>query len=281
MRVYSEKKKLFGAEAEIVLFDVDDMFAKEVVESCYQEALRLHKIFNNYVDNSELSKLNKKRKLRVSDELIEVLDEAIKLCEITNGEFDISWGELFMKRKAGGEEPKLNCSYKDIKIDGNVVSLRHSDVQIDLSSIAKGYIADKMVAVLKSEGVESGYVDARGDVIIFGNFVQEIGIAHPREDKLIGYVVGVNLCVATSGDYMQYVDSFDKSHIINSKDIISATFVANSLMIADGFATSFFVSGKDAQKRLLGSFKNVDVLFISKDLSIEMSSGFKKIFREV
>ena len=44
-------------------------------------------------------------------------------------------------------------SYEDIIIDGNLVKLGHPEVKVDLGSIAKGYIVDRLVVFLKAQGM--------------------------------------------------------------------------------------------------------------------------------
>ena len=85
MNVTSEcafKGKLFGREIEIVIYGVNEKKSAKIFEEVYKEALRLEKIFNFYDNNSELSKLNKKRKMNISQELAEVLTKSLVFCEM-------------------------------------------------------------------------------------------------------------------------------------------------------------------------------------------------------
>ena len=63
--------------------------------------LRLQKIFNFYDSESELSILNAKRRLEVSDDLLKVIKKAIKFSLLTNGRYDISLGKNMLERKTG------------------------------------------------------------------------------------------------------------------------------------------------------------------------------------
>ena len=93
------KKELFGKEIEVLLPEVDEILAEEIIDEMYLEALRLQKIFNIYDKDSELSRLNKKRKLKVSKELLEVLVFSLKFCKLTKGKYDISIGKNILQRK--------------------------------------------------------------------------------------------------------------------------------------------------------------------------------------
>jgi thiamine biosynthesis lipoprotein len=155
------KKELFGSEISFILDEVDETISGDIVEEAFEEGLRLQKIFNFYDEKSELSLLNRKRKLSVSDELLEVLKMALEMGKRTRGKYDITLGKQFRQRKLGSEVEKINCSYKDVKIKGNNVELMNEDVLIDLGSIAKGYITDKMAEILINNGVVSGLIDSR------------------------------------------------------------------------------------------------------------------------
>lgn len=277
MADFSIKKPLFGKYVEIILHDLDNDLALEVVEKAYEEGLRLQKIFNFYDENSELSKLNKKRKLRVSNELLYLIKTAKEFAILTNGEYDITLGKLFKQRKLGEPEQKLSCSYKDIGIRDNEIILNHPDIEIDLGSIAKGYIVDKIVESLKSQGVASGLVDGRGDIRIFGDYSQTIGIQHPRNKSIIKNINLKDCAVATSGDYAQYNRTYDKSHIIHKKDIISITVIAQTLMIADVFASVFFVSEKSKFEELVKKNKNIKIFTIDKNIKIRYYNNFEEV----
>ena len=45
------------------------------------------------------------------------------------------------------------CTYRDIEVSGSKVRLNHEDVLIDLGSIAKGYIVDRIVEFLKGKPI--------------------------------------------------------------------------------------------------------------------------------
>jgi thiamine biosynthesis lipoprotein ApbE len=109
-------------------------------------------------------------------------------------------------------------------------------------------------------------------MISFGKYTENMSIQHPRDKGKTIYSLNLrNKSVATSGDYNQYYDgNFDKSHILNSKNIISVTVIHKSLAHADVLATAIFVSGSKNLKR----FSKEKYLIITKDLRIIKSKGF-------
>lgn len=268
----SKKWNLFGGEIEVVLYNLDNFNSEYLFQKIYSEALRLQKIFNFFDNKSELSRLNQKRKMKLSKELLEVIKVSLEYCRLTKGRYDISQGKQILARKQGKEIEKTNCSYEDIKIEDDLVTLDNEDVLIDLGSIAKGYIGDKLVELMKKEGIESAFLDLRGDLIMFGKNKEKISIQNPRDNKkLILSFELENSAVATSGDYNQYSIDFDNSHIIGKKDFISATVISDTLMKADVIATCMMVMGKDH----LDIFKNEKYLLIDENLNILKSKPFE------
>jgi len=267
--------KLVGSEIEVIIYDIEKELCEVLFGRFYIEALRLQKIFNFYDPKSELSALNRKRKLRCSKELIDVINICLAYSKFTKGEYDISRGKEFLSRKSGKTIGKGCASYKDIAVKGNEVTLKNEDVLVDLGSAAKGYIGDRLCDFLKKEGVISGFLDMRGDVISFGKYPEKIMVQHPRDSGQFIYSFSLkNKCVATSGDYKQfYNNNYDECHIINKKDIISVTVVHESLALADAISTAIFVSGTKS----LNKFSKERYLIVTKDLKIIKSKNFDNL----
>ena len=92
-------KPLFGGKIIVILYDVDETFGKEILDETYEFALKLQKTFNFYDNESELSILNKKRKLTVSHDLLHVIKNALGFCRLTEGQYDISLGKNILEKK--------------------------------------------------------------------------------------------------------------------------------------------------------------------------------------
>ena len=270
----TQERPLFGAAVEFVLDDVDDDLASSVIDAAYEEGLRLSRIFNLFDERSELSHLNARRKLRVSPEFFEVLEPALAMAERTRGRYDVTLGALFLARKRGEPEPELGCSYVDVHVEGDLVVLEHPDAVLDLGSIAKGYIVDRMVERLREEGVASGLVDGRGDIRVFGEREEVLGIAHPREEGVLDAIRLRDAAVATSGDYRQFRGSFESSHIINAQ-VASITVIADSLMRADLYATALFVCEPAERERMIAE-ERVRAYVVDRALAVTRYNGFEE-----
>jgi FAD:protein FMN transferase len=279
--VISLQKKLFGDFVDIAVYGVDEHMGKEILELAYAEGLRLQKIFNVFDAHSELSMLNAKKELQVSNSLLGVIKNGLNMSKKTEGKYDITLGKAFLQRKSNLTVKSIDCSYKDVGIEGKKVILKHPDILIDLGSIAKGHIGDKIADYLKGQGIKEGLVDARGDIVFFGKYQHIIGIQHPRDaEKTICSIRLSNQAVATSGDYLQFHESFDTSHILHQQDAISITVVAPTLEEADVFGTALFVLNEHERKNLMLKNEEIKALVITKELHFEMHNGFETLICE-
>lgn len=276
MAEVSIRKELFGGKIDFAIYDAPKELVKVVVEEVYSEGLRLQKIFNFYDNTSELSILNKERKKQVSNELLEVIKKALKFSEITDGTYDISLGKSILLKKQG-KISELKCSYKDIKIRENEVHLTNPEVMIDLGSIAKGYITDKLAELMNELGVEEFLIDARGDICVKGKSNHILGIQNPRNEESLFFIKLKNQAVATSGDYNQYVGNYETSHIINQKEIISVTVIAKTTEEADAYATAIFTALPKNRKKITNSNKNIKVLIVDNTGNINMLNDFEEL----
>ncbi len=278
MQETTVQKPLCGAEIVMSIYDLEESAAKQILEQTYQEALRLEKIFNIYDKESELSILNIQRKKQVSKELCEVLKKALAFSKATKGEYDVSLGRNFLQRKNKEDIVPLQCSYADIEVKESEVILKNSEVLIDLGSIAKGYIADKVVEFLQKKGVSECFVDARGDIRVLGTYAHAIEVQHPRtKEEKVCTIQLKNNAVATSGDYNQYEGNFSRSHILHQKEIVSLTVVAPTLADADAYATALFVCTPKEREKLIEENRNIRVMMVFTNQHIEMYNRFEEV----
>lgn len=269
---------LFGGITEVVLYDVDEVLGTVYIDLIHQEARRLQRIFNFYNPESELSLLNKWRRARCSEELALVLKKALELCAETDGRYDVTHGKAFLARKQGEPVVTPTCSYHDVMLNGREIHLLNREVLLDLGSIAKGFITDQLLQYIRGLGIESALVNARGDIGMYGVRKELIDIRHPREQQsVIGTISLRDHSIATTGDYNQYVESFKRSHLLGSTDLISVSVVAPKLMEADAIATALFLIGSKETEHFLASRPHIRVLTIDDSLRTRRYNGFETL----
>lgn len=273
-------KPLFGGNVTIGSYQENpDISEQAVLINIYQEGLRLQHTFNFYHPASELSRLNAAKKMEVSPKLREVISLAIQISERTSGAYDIALGKTILDRKQGNDT-QPTCSYKNIVIENNVITFTNPEVHIDLGSISKGYIVDRMIEYAEANGITECLIDARGDIRVAGSFNHQLGIQHPRADADLATIQIRNQAVATSGDYSQYVGNFSHSHILHQTDLATITVVAPTLTEADAWATALFVVHPSERSAIIQSLVHLQVLTVDTEGSIESYNNFDKLFVE-
>ncbi len=278
----------------------------EVVKKVLSEIKRLDKIFNVHNSGSEAYRLNQKayhQEVPVSAELLECIQLALHFAGLSGGAFDPTllplkkiWNFTGNSLKAVPNKSQIqsalkNIGYQNIRISENRIRFLKKDLALDLGGIAKGYIIDKVVALLKAEGVRNALINIGGDVFALGNKIKEkwkIGIQHPRDnDKLVSLLAAQNVAVVTSGDYERFaiINGKRYHHIINpstgypADGCISVSVIADKAVTADALSTTFFVLGVEKSFELVKKLSHVEFQIVAirnGDLKIRQTQGFKR-----
>jgi FAD:protein FMN transferase len=140
--------------------------------------------------------------------------------------------------------------------------------------------------VMKNAGVESGIVNAAGDLTVWGKQPNgkewTIGIADPhRRGFPFASLALTNMSVATSGNYEKYaiIDGKKYSHTIDPKTgypvhgIKSVTIICNSAEISDAMATPVMVMGIKAGIHLIDQIKGIACIVIDDNDKIYTSKN--------
>lgn len=227
--------------------------------------------FNRWNPNSEVSKLNQAlahQKIKLSNELLELMSLTDDAYRLTNGYFDptvetvLSYSRPFFKQgilpnNNQHSELKSLVDWNNISWKSGYFSKSHTEIQLDFGGIAKGYCVDLLVEELKSLGYKNVYVEWGGEVKSFGKHpsgrLWNVMIKDPNKDILIDLD---NASIATSGDDNQYYivrESSDSppiilSHIFDSMNkqykeikhgqINTVSVSCSSCWLADSLATS-------------------------------------------
>ncbi|MGB9677473.1 MAG: FAD:protein FMN transferase [Candidatus Ratteibacteria bacterium] len=276
--------------------------ADNILENSFNLVKKLEDRLSIFKKESEISKLNKYKKYRVSPELAELIKKSIYISKITEGAFDITCKkiiDLYKKKSQQNTLPTIEeinkvlkeTGWEKIKINGNEIYLS-GEAEIDLGGIAKGFIVDKVAEFLKSNGIKNGIINAGGDIYCWGvnqeNKNWRIGIENPfKEDEIIGYFEITDSGIATSGNYKRYIKIKEKKigHIINPKTgmpvkntSVSVTIIGPDCATADGLATGIFVLGIEKGIKIIEKYKDFGCLIIDKGKKIYKTKNFPLLF---
>ncbi|MBW6516059.1 MAG: FAD:protein FMN transferase [Candidatus Cloacimonetes bacterium] len=242
--------------------------------------------FSYYDEEGDLWRINNYRheKVEIDPEFYELLTLAEIFYQKTDGRYDVSIGVLTEIWNSERTYPPPADSirmamdkvgFSDIIIRPNYI-IRPVGMKINLGSIAKGYIIDKAVEYAISKGIHSGYINAGGDIRLFGDQGREqlIGIQHPRDvNDVIAVLAIKDRAVVTSGDYERYFDHEGRRyhHIIDAltgypvDNIFSVTVLAPNTTLADVLSTAIFLLTPEEGINLIKSYSDTECVIYYHD----------------
>lgn len=281
-----------GNQFEFTVITASENEAEKLYEVAITEIQRIEKLLTTFSNDSITAKINEMagiQAVEVDEEVFQLIKRAQFISKITQGAFDISYGsldkkfwnfDLQMTSLPNPNEAKKSVAlinYENIILDesNQTVFLKNKGMRIGFGGIGKGYAAEMAKKKLIEANVDSGIVNASGDLTAWG--FQEngepwtIGIADPNQKNAIFSAFKItNRAVATSGNYEKFVIINNKkySHTIDPKTgypvsgIKSVTILAENAEIADALATPVTVMGIDIGLDFINQLKNIGCIIV-------------------
>lgn len=274
------------------------------IETAINEIKRIENLISSWDSKSQTSEINKNAGIKpviVDQELFQLIKRSINISKLTNGAFDISYASMDkvwffngeMTQIPSEEEIKNSVSkvgYENIILNEKDASvfLKLKGMKIGFGAIGKGYAADKAKALLISQGVVAGIINASGDLATWGKQPDGkdwmVGIVNPlNKSHIFSWMPVDNSAVVTSGNYEKYVKINNKlyTHIINPKTgypatgVLSVSVFTKFAELADALATSVFVMGKDTGLDFINQLKGVECIIVDENNNIITSKNIK------
>lgn len=293
-----------GSRFEITVTARDSTQANQYIALAVAEIYRIEKLISSWDPNSQTSLINKNAGIKpvaVDSELFNLIERSIKISQITDGAFDISYASMDKIWKFDGSmnqmpaEEEIEASvekvgYQNIELnkDHYSVFLKKPGMKIGFGGIGKGYAADKAKELLISKGVSAGIINASGDMNTWGDQPAgehwKVAITNPFDkNKAFALLPVVNSAVVTSGDYEKFVNfnGVRFAHIIDprtgypSTGMISATVFAPKAELADALATSVFVMGVETGLNRINQLPQIECIIIDTKGNIHYSDNIK------
>lgn len=248
-------KPLLGTFVEISTEDGEHSL--HVIEMAFTAIEQVQSLMGFHDANSELSQINARSHLepiRIHSWTAEVLAIAKEIHIESQGIFNCGIGHRLVEAGLLPRRISLNGqSFGGIEdllfIEPNLVQSK-LPLCLDLGGIAKGYAVDKAAEVLFAHDIQSGSVNAGGDMRVFGNLAQNIQIRNPSKPLELIQIGSLKAgAVATSSLYFAKRDADAKSYMINplNQEHIefpeSYSVIANECVYADALTKVVSISG--------------------------------------
>jgi len=252
----------------------DDRQVAEIQQAVEERLALINQQMSTYAPESEVSRFNTLRsgEMPVSAELAGLVQRSQAISEQTDGAFDITVGPLVNLWGFGPEGRVVSApssdaiaslhtrvGYQKLGVSQDPPLLtKATNLQIDLSAIAKGYAVDQLASLLLAKGINHYLVEIGGELKLSGNKPNgeswKVAIEAPlTTERSAKHVLPIsNIAMATSGDYRNYFeeDGVRYSHTINpltgapiKHALVSVTVLHASCADADALATALMVMG--------------------------------------
>lgn len=266
---------------------------------------RFYYLFNAFDSTSVISHLNRNTNLEVKDSVFTSLFRtAMLVSACTDGAYDVTcaplinlWGFGFSKQDsvtpAHIDSVKAFIGYQKVHLENGVIRKDDPRLMLNCSSIADGTVCDMIADCFDQKGVKNYMIEFGGEIVAKGINPRgehwRLGINKPQDDSAgINQELEAIVCLspekeeggnvrrgmATSGNYRNFYikDGKKYAHTIDpregrpvQRDVLSATIIAPTGMLADACATACMVLGTEGAEQLKAKLPMIDYFLICGD----------------
>lgn len=276
------------------------------LEAAIAEMRRLEVVLSEWRPDSDVGRVNASagQWAPVSQETLDVVDRSLWAGRLSDGAFDITFQvmhDLWKFGSASDPEPRVPAAsdvekrralidYRQVEVDAPGRRVRIGPRQaIGLGGIAKGYIVDRAVAVLRRAGLDSFLVQAGGDLYGAGRKPDGSpwvsGIRDPRgpSDSFFATLELHDHAFSTAGDYARayVVDGRRYHHIIDPRTgypaalARSVTVWAPDALTADAVDDAIFILGPERGLALARELGSIGVVIVDAENRVHVTPNLE------
>ena len=171
---------LLNTFVTVTLYDSSD---EEILDQCMALCREYENRFSKTIATSEIYGLNHRPAgetvFPLTKDTAALIREGLYYSRVSDGAFDITieplsslWnftdGKKVIPPQEEISEAASRVDWKNLRLDGDVLTFCSPDTTIDLGSIAKGFIADRLKEYLVSRNVKSAIINLGGNVLCIG-----------------------------------------------------------------------------------------------------------------
>lgn len=284
---------IFGTIATIQFeSDIADKVMEEILSLVY----RIDDDMSIFKEESIVSNINRmagKSEVKVSDEIMYIVEKSLEYSKRTNGELDITSKPIIdiVKSNNGNIndiESKLKLvNYKNVIIDkeNSTINLKYEGMGIDLGSMVKGYATDAIVDIFNKYNIKNALIDLGGNVYVKGskenNEKWSVGVQDPFGDTFsnVGYLKLSDKSIVTSGNYERINNIVSpRTGLLVNHNIASVTIISDKSIDGEGLSTGCYLLGIEKGINLIESLEDIDAIFITSDKKIFCTNNIKNDF---
>lgn len=270
-----------GMPVTLTVWTESRQLAESACKAAFQRIGELENVFSDYIDGSDVDRVNRAdvgQKVSVAPVFATLVAKSRDVKKISQGAFDPTFGDLIklwriarktkqlpgpneiaaVLEQAGLANVELEEPTDDQKARQFSI-IKKSALSFDFGGIAKGFIGDRAINLLKEQGIDIACYEAGGDIVCSdpppGTTGWSIDVPGQPELK-------VNNCgVAVSGDTVQFVviNNVRYSHVVDVRtgraitQRTMAVVIAPTGTLSDALATAGCVLESDEFQTMINS----------------------------
>jgi len=296
---YSRTQAIMDTRIYVELWDTNPQHANAAIDAVMAEMHHVDDVMSDFKPDSQLSRINEhaaQHPVVVSAELYDLIKLSTHYSQITDGAFDITmesvWRLYHFRQHIHPTDAQIRALLPTVGWCQLILDDRHHSVRfarpgmaIGLGGIAKGYVVDRSIDILKAMGIRHALVTAGGDTRILGDRRGRpwmVAIMDPWDlHKIVTEIPITNEAISTSGDYYRgFVQNGVRyDHIISpftghsAQMVRSASIIAPTATQTDGMSKTAFVLGPQKTLVIISRMPQYDAVFIDPRGRVIYSNG--------
>ena len=298
--IFRRSVRLMGDQFEISVVGNNPHWADDRIDEAIAEINRVEKLFNTFSDDSAINRINRHAgecPVKIDSEIFRLIERALQISALTDGAFDITYNtnEKDCAADLGFTDvvPVIAATpvnYQNVILDAKdqTIFFQEKSMRISFGAIVSGYAADRAKYILQMQGVQSGVLNAGGDLIAWGTQPDgafwTVASADPGQKNCpFAHINISNLAFATSANDEKHTAAINNKYPVNINPekgfpvsgIKSVHILSPSAELADAMATPVMSMGINAGLYLINQLNQVaciiiddhNRLYTSKDVS--------------
>jgi FAD:protein FMN transferase len=280
-----------GTEFAIDVYARDEATAEQITDLAFDEVDRIEALLSNYRASSELSRISRdagSAGVTTDPETFHFLQRSLYWSQQSDGAFDItvgpllrSWGFFFNKGRVPSEAEldavRSKIGWKNIVLDPQTRTVsftNHEAMELDPGSIGKGFAVDRVVALLREQGVTSAFISAGGSTLyaigsIPGTAGWPVNVPDPRHPGKTASLIQLKDTSLSTGactekfflkDGHRYCHIFDPRTMRPVEGMLQSTVISPSATDSDALSTVVFVLNAEVSRRILAPMADTRAL---------------------
>lgn len=268
---------------ELLISGQEFEYARQVSEEVWLEINHFEDLLSRFDPRSDISQLNRLRPgeaVRVSWEVVECLEMAVRAWSETQGAFDPSFrtpggsamGRLWLSRPGiGPNGEQLEFAAGLLPLEEGQEDPLQGGMELDLGAIGKGYALDRVVEVLNDWGVEQALIHSGTSTVLAldppaGQSGWVVGVGGPWGKAIQMETTTLKRqALSGSGTEVKGEHVIDPRQGAPSSTHVAAWALCPSAGFSDALSTAFMVMETEQVEAYCQAHPDVSALVVPRD----------------